>query len=196
MKIFFDPDIISRRKELLDKVKNIPISNVFRYTLIPKENFLKEYHLPEKNAFALSEGAMSFEFENNITLGFNSDVDTSSIIVWLEKTKECKHVDLLEDDDELYLIDIKDSKYSTKYFSSIVGQRLTKYEIIKIETDNPKKWNHPREVGLVMHFSNNVEIILSHQLTKKVSDDFTILQWNEIDKDSYRKLYKMSEFWD
>ena len=47
-----------------------------------------------------------------------------------------------------------------------------------------------------MHFSNNVEIILSHQLTKKVSDDFTILQWNEIDKDSYRKLYKMSEFWD
>lgn len=39
-------------------------------------------------------------------------------------------------------------------------------------------------------------IILSHQLTGLVSDDFTVIRWNQADRDEkYPLLYKMSEFW-
>ncbi len=39
-------------------------------------------------------------------------------------------------------------------------------------------------------FSNKSQIILSHQLTKQVPDNFTVLEWDQIDKDIYDRLYK------
>ena len=36
------------------------------------------------------------------------------------------------------------------------------------------------------------QIILSHQLTKQVPDNFTVLKWDQIDKNVYDRLYKTS----
>ena len=45
-------------------------------------------------------------------------------------------------------------------------------------------------------FSNGSQIIISHQLTKQVSHNFTVLTWDQIDKtDVYERLYKTSRFW-
>lgn len=49
--------------------------------------------------------------------------------------------------------------------------------------------------SLVLIFSNKSQIILSHQLTKQVPDNFTVLEWNQIDKNVNDRLYKTSRFW-
>lgn len=143
---FFEPDIPLNREELLKNVLNSKVVNMIRYGIERKEDFLKEYDIPdEKKAFSLSEGAFAIEFEVGVSLGFSSDIKTSSIIMWIEKTKESKGIDLLEDDEELYPIDTKDKRYSNSYFSELIERKLVKYEIIKMETDNPKQWEQVDE---------------------------------------------------
>lgn len=61
----------------------------------------------------------------------------------------------MKNDKELFPIEACDPEYSEDYFKNIVGHSLTRYEIVKIETTNSLQWDHPREVGLVLCFSND-----------------------------------------
>ena len=191
----FIPEILSEREELLKKVIKSKVIRMIRYGLEPKEDFLCEYELDEEKAFSLSEGSLVIEFENGISLGFNSDEETCSIIMWAESYYGQYRNNQLKDDMELFPIDSKDEKYSTSFFSGIINQTLVKYEIIKQEPFSATFYGLPREVGLCLVFSNGSQMIISHQLTRAVSSNFTILEWNQIDEDIYQTLYKTSQFW-
>lgn len=193
----YEPDIISNKEELMKSVLNSKVRQLIRYGLEPKEEFFKEYNLDEKMAFSLSEGSLVIEFENGISLGFNSDEEICSIITWAEKYDGQYCPTQLRNAQDLFPIQANDLKYSTEFFANLLNKTLIRFEIIKQEPYSPTYYGLPREVGLVLVFSNASQIILSHQLTKLVSHDFTVLDWSQIDKtDIYQMLYKTSRFWE
>jgi len=193
---FFKPDILSKREELFVSVINSKVIKMVRYGLEPKEKFSEQYNISdEKKAFSLCEGALLIEFDNGISLAFNSDEEICSIISWAEQYGGKHSNNMLKNEDELFPINANDPNYSTKYFSDIINQKLVRYEIIKQEPFSPTYFALPREVGLQLIFSGGYNIMLSHQLTKLVSDNFTILEIQDINQDIYQTLYKMSCFW-
>lgn len=193
---FFESSFPSAKRNLLDLLIGKKVENLIRYSWWSKEDSATECEIDKKDVFSLTTGPFCIEFESNISIGFNSDVTVSSIILWAETIDGKETEDLMKNDKELFPIEAGDQEYSENYFKNIVGQSLIKYEIIKIETMNSLQWDHPREVGLVLFFSDNSHIVLSHQLTNEVSDDFTVICWDQINKDSiYPLLYKTSEFW-
>lgn len=193
----YEPNIVSEKESLMRNVLNSRVKQLIRYGLEPKENFAKEYGLDEKMAFCLSEGSLVIEFENGTSLGFNSDEEICSVITWAERFDGQCGCEQLRNAEDLFPIKADDTKYSTGLFSNLINKTLIGYEIIKIEPYSPTYYALPREVGLVLRFSNNSQIIISHQLTKQVSHDFTVLNWDQVDKtDVYERLYKNSRFWD
>lgn len=186
----------SARRNLLDQLIGKKVEHLIRYSWWSKEDSAAECEIANKDVFSLTVGPLSIEFESNLSIGFSSDVEVSSIILWAETIDGEEAIDLMKNDHELFPVDAGDPEYSEDYYGDIVGCCLTKYEIVKIETMNSLQWDHPREVGLVLFFSNNSHIVLSHQLTNAVSDDFTVIRWDQVNKDkTYPLLYKMSEFW-
>ncbi len=195
--IFFEPSIPSDRKPLLDSVVGKKVKNLIRYSWWGKEDSANECGINKNEVFSLTTGPFCIAFEQDISIGFSSDVRVSSVVLWAEVYDGKESKDPMKNDQELFPIEACDQVYSEVHYKEIIGHSLTKYEIVKIETTNSLKWDHPREVGLVLFFSNGSEIVLSHQLTNKVSDDFTVLRWSQVNKDeTYPLLYKMSEFWD
>lgn len=192
---YFIPEIPSKREELLKQVINSKVKKMIRYALDPIDEYLDEYELEEKEAFSLSEGALVIEFENGISLGFNSDEEISSIIVWAETYHGKQRSDQLRDDKELFPIFSNDTRFSEVIFSEINNQTLVKYEIIKQEPYSATYYGLPRECGLCLIFSNGSQIIMAHQLTNKVPNNFAILEWRQIDEEIYQTLYKTSQFW-
>lgn len=178
----YEPDIISSKKSLIKNVLNSKVNQLIRYGLEPKENFTKEYGLDERMAFSLSEGSLVIEFDNGISLGFNSDEEICSVIIWAERYDGQYRREQLKNAKDLFPIKADDTKYSTELFSNLIHKTLIGFEIIKIEPCSPAYYALPREVGLVLIFSNNSQIIISHQLTAQVSNDFTVLDWRQIDK--------------
>lgn len=192
----FEPDIISNREGLLRSVLNCKVNQLIRYGLEPKENFSKVYEHDEKMAFSLSEGSLVIEFENGISLGFGSDEEICSVMTWAERYEGRYRPEQLKDAEDLFPIKADDKKYSTEFFAELVNKTIVRYEILKLEPWSPTYYALPREVGLVLVFSNKCEIIVSHKLTRQVPDDFTILEWDQIDRtDIYDRLYKTSRFW-
>ncbi|MDE7253468.1 MAG: hypothetical protein K2O32_11070 [Acetatifactor sp.] len=193
----YEPDIISDKEGLIRSVLNSKVSQLIRYGLEPKEYFSKEYYgLDEKMAFSLSEGALVIEFDNGTSLGFNSDEEICSVITWAERYEGRYGPEQLRNAEDLFPIKADDSKYSTEFFANLINKTLVGFEIIKLEPYSPTYYALPREVGLVLIFSNKSQIIISHQLTKQVPDNFTVLEWDQIDKNVYERLYKTSRFWD
>lgn len=191
----YEPDIVSNKEELIRSVLNSKVSQLIRYGIEPKENFFKDYNLDEKMAFSLSEGSLVIEFENGISLGFNSDEEICSIITWAEKYDGQYSPTQLKNEKDLFPIKANDVKYSTDFFANLMNKTLIRFEIMKQEPYSPTFYSLPREVGLILVFSNKSRIVLSHQLTKQVSHDFTVLDWNQIDKtDVYQTLYKTNCF--
>jgi len=192
---YYADSIPSEKFYLLDKLIGKKVTKMTRYSWWEKEQSAKECGISNENVFSLTVGPLGIEFDRNITIGVSSDIKRSSVILWVEKFENYKADDLMEEDSELFAVQANDKVFSNAFFASILESTLVKYKIIKVETTNPLNWDHPREVGLVLSFSNNHQMILSHQLTKEVSDDFTILEWENIDKDIYESLYKTSKFW-
>lgn len=193
----FEPSIVSQKECLIRSVLNSKVTRLVRYGLEPKDEFSKLYGHDEKMAFSLSEGSLVIEFENGISLGFGSDEEICSVITWAERYREQYRPEQLKNADDLFPINADDLQYSTVFFANLIDKSLIRFEIIKQEPCRPTYYDLPREVGLVLVFSNKSQIILSHQLTKQVSHDFTILEWNQIDRtDVYDRLYKTSRFWD
>ena len=192
----YEPDIISDKEGLIKSVINSKVNQLIRYGLEPKEDFSKEYGLDEKMAFSLSEGSLVIEFDNGISLGFSSDEEICSVITWAERYEGQYCSEQLRNAEELFPINADDMKYSSSFFANLINKTLIGYEIIKQEPRRPNYYDLPREVGLVLVFSNESQIIISHQLTKQVSHNFTVLTWDQIDKtDVYERLYKTSRFW-
>lgn len=98
-------------------------------------------------------------------------------------------------DKELFPIFSNDTRFSEVIFSEINNQTLVKYEIIKQEPYSATYYALPRECSLCLIFSNGSQIVIAHQLTKKVPNNFAILEWRQIDKEIYQTLYKTSQFW-
>ena len=193
---FYESSFPSSRRSLLDLLIGKRVANLIRYSWWDREDSATECEINKKDVFSLTTGPFCIEFEPNISIGFSSNVKVSSIVLWAEAIDGEETDDLMKNDNELFPIEASDPEYSEDYFKNIVGHMLTGYEIVKIETTNSLQWDHPREVGLVLFFSNNSHIVLSHQLTNVVSDDFTVIRWDQVNKDEiYPLLYKMSEFW-
>lgn len=146
--------------------------------------------------FSLSEGALVIEFDNGTFLGFNSDEERCSVITWVERYEGRYGSEQLRNAEDLFPIKADDSKYSTKFFANLINKTLVGFEISKLEPYSPTYYTLPREVGLVLIFSNKSQLIISHQLTKQVPSNFTVLEWDQIDKNVYDRLYKTSRFWD
>ena len=202
----YELDIPSKKENLLKSVLNQKVKQMIRYGLDPKENFSQEYELEDRMAFSLSESALVIEFENGTSLGFGSDEERYSVITWAERYMGQDRLihGLLKDDKDLFPIMANDKKYSTEFFASIINQTLVRYEIIKFEVPNeglihhiysPRLYYLPREVGLLLIFSNKNQIIVSHGLTYEAGDSFTVLEWSQVEKDIYPYLYKTSRVW-
>lgn len=207
----YELDIPSKKENLLKSVLNQKVKQMIRYRLDPKENFSQEYELEDRMAFSLSESALVIEFENGTSLGFGSDEERYSVITWAERYMGQDRLihGLLKDDKDLFPIMANDKKYSTEFFASIINQTLVRYEIIKFEVPDEGLPHHifsprlhylPREVGLLLIFSNKSQMIVSHGLTYEEGGNFsvgsfTVLEWSQVDKDIYPYLYKTSRFW-
>ena len=193
-KKYLEQTIPTKATDLLDRLVNKKITKLIRYSWWNSETSAKECDIERCRVFSLTAGPLLIEFSNDISVGFSSKPSICSVEVWLEKDKENKREDLINNDKELFPIHAKDTIYSEKYFSNLIGSELLKYEIIKQEPINSLYWELPREVGIVLYFSNNSAIVVSHGLHDN-SDDFSVIKNEEIDKNIIGLLYKTSEYW-
>ena len=198
----YEYDILSKKEDLLRSVVNQKVNRMIRYGLEPKENFSQEYENEDKMAFSLSEGTLVIEFENGTFLAFNSEETKWSVYTWAERYKGLDRIvrhgecELLKDAKDIFPIMADDKKYSTEFFANIINQTLVRYEIIKQEPWAEVYYYLPREVGLILTFSNESQMILSHKLTTQVEGTFfAVLEWSQIDKEIFQTLYKPSRFW-
>ncbi|MEO3943973.1 hypothetical protein [Gorillibacterium sp. CAU 1737] len=191
----FESSFPSARRELLDRFVGKKVMNMIRYSWWNGEASAANCEIEKEDVFSLTVGPLCIEFESDLSIGFSSHVEISSITFWAETIDGEENPDLMKNDNELFPVEAADDEYSKVYFKNLVGHSITKYEIIKLETTNPLQWDHPREVGLIFYFSNGSQLVLAHQLTTVVPDDFTVLRWDQVSKEVYPQLYKMSEFW-
>ncbi len=173
----------------------------YRYLTIQGEETVIDFNIYEpdiiSNQEKLIRSVLNSKVDQMIRYGISPKEDFSKEYGLDENLAFSLSVGSLVIEEDLFPIKADDKKYSTKFFASLIHETLIGFEIIKLEPHSPTYFALPREVGLVLIFSNKSQIILSHQLTKQVSEDFTVLEWEQIDRtDVYQRLYKTSCFWD
>ena len=192
--------ILSNKTDILNNLIGKTVTGFIRYSWWNAEESFAECNFLEvlsekKDVFSLTAGPAYIEFGSELAIGVSSNPSLNSVIMWLEFSKEYQKSELMCDDHELFPIDASDPEYSDIFFKEIIGEKLLKFEIIKREPKNVLFCELPREVALVLTFSNGSKLVLSHGLHDN-SDDFSVLRWKQVDKEVYKSLYKTSQFWD
>jgi len=177
----FEENIPTKQKEIILKLLNQKISKIIRYSWDTPAYMVDEWDIPEPYVFNLTDGPLLITLETGLVIGFASQPSLASVTVWIEETENGKSEkdEKTADDDELYPIDVRDSVYSPKEFHSIIGQEIVDIKLLKRIPENALFEGLPGEVGLLIKFKNNTEMVLSHGLHDN-SDGFSVLLKSQI----------------
>lgn len=177
----YEENIPSKHKNIISKLINKRVSKIVRYSWEPPKIAMNAWNIFEQHIFNLTPGPLLITLETGLVVGFGCQPSWASVTVWIEEAEDGKSEkdEKIAEDDELFPIDICDSVYSPKEFHSIIGQKIVDIKILKRKPKSVLFEDLPREVGLLIKFENDTEMIVSHGLYDD-SDDFSVLMKSQI----------------
>ena len=189
---FFESDIPSKKIDLLRKLKNSRVKNLVRYCWEPPdeaEKLLEEYlQLPASSLFRRGLGRLLITLESGLIVGFGEKPSAGSVVVWIEQTEDGQQKieeSFLGDNDDDYPINALDETYSEEFIHNLVGQEITSVSILR--RDDLQARTVLAEVGVVLKFKNNSELLISRNLCNNIND-FDLILRDEIDPEIIDQL--------
>ncbi|UOF16082.1 hypothetical protein IEQ11_05345 [Lysobacter capsici] len=164
------------------------VVRMLRYSLWPLEEAAAEAEIDEVSLFSLCSGPMAIYFDNGSVLGLASDSEENSVVVRIERSAEGVLDEYaLEHDSDIFSIDSTDARFSTPFWSSLNGLKLTRFELIRSSALNAVEQLRPSELGLCFVFENDQRFIASHGLHDG-TDDFSVLELHQISVETREAL--------
>ena len=189
---FFESDIPSEKIDLLRKLKNSRVKNLVRYCWEPPDEAAKlideRLQVSASSLFRRGLGCLLITLESGLIVGFFEQPSLGSVIVWIEQTEDGQKIvegSVLDDDDN-YPIDALDETYSEEFIYNLVGQEIVSVSILKRVDPN---WGRTSagEVGVILKFKDNSELLISRNLCKNIND-FDLILRDEIDPEILDQL--------
>jgi hypothetical protein len=177
---------------VLIKLKDSRISKMMRYSWWPSEESAVECEISLSSVFCLTAGPILFTLESGLVIGFGSQPELASTIVWIEETEDGKRDEEITtvNAPDLYPVEACDSTYSEETICQLIGKNIVAIKILQRDTDNSRIQGLPREYGVVLEFDNGSELVMSHGLHDN-SDDFSVIFRNQIQQDIVKDLREM-----
>jgi hypothetical protein len=193
---FFKSDIPSVQISLLKKLKNSRVRNLVRYSWDPPNEIAKQIEedlqLSASSLFRRGLGCLLITLESGLILGFGQKPSESSVRIWVEQTEhgQKSSEESILDDNDFYPLDASDKIYSEEFIRNLIGEKILSTSIIR---DNYlyKIRGVAGEVGVVLKFKNNSELIISINLCNNIND-FDLILRDEIDPDILEQLQEIS----
>jgi hypothetical protein len=173
-------NIPSKHLDLLDVVTGRKIINLCRFTWLTCEEMLnscRERGIEQNQLFSLTPGPLLMELDSGLVLGFsNGEPRLNSIIIWVERNEVGETTeDLLSLDDELFLIEANNEEYSKDFWSDFIGEEISSVQIYKELPKNVLYEDLPNEVGLIIRFTSNKELLLSYETSDEPFDKDNVI---------------------
>ena len=108
---------------------------------------------------------MSIELDSGLVIGFNSNPELNSVIVWIEVNEVGEtedEEDLLRSDPELFLIKATNKEYSNTFWSHFIGQKISHVQILKEVPKTVMYEDLPNEIGLIITVESGQEFLMYH----------------------------------
>jgi hypothetical protein len=185
----FTTDILSKRKALLNEIKNRVLVRMVRFSWYPAEKSTTECEIECSEVFSLTAGPVLLYLDSGLVIGAGSDSSSHSVHIWVERneTGDTLKDEPLELDKELFPIEATDQKYSNFFWSQIIDRKILKATILKEKPKSVMYEDLPNEVGLLITMETGEEFVLSHGLHDE-SDDFSVIQKSQIDSSLLRGI--------
>jgi hypothetical protein len=192
----FKSDIPSIQINLLRKLENSRVIKLVRYSWESPDDAAKQikedFNAPPSSVFRRTYGCLLITLESGLILGFAERPSEGSVTVWIEQTEsgDKNTEDSVLDDDDAYPIDALDKTYSEEFIYNLVGQEISSVSILK--RDDPD-WTRQvaGEVGIILKFKNDSELIISRNLCDNI-DDFALILRNEIDPEIIEQIQEIA----
>lgn len=175
-------------RAMLSGLTGRKVVRMLRYSLWPLEEAAAGAEIDEMSVFSLCSGPMAVYFEDGIILGLASDSEDNSVVVRVECDAEgVLNKYAMEHDSDFFPIGSTDMRFSTPFWSSLNGLKLTRFELVRSSALNAIEQSRPSELGLCFVFENNQRFIASHGLHDG-GDDFSVLELHQIPADIRKAL--------
>ena len=172
--------IPTKQNDFLKSFLGKRITRFIRYSCDPAENCAEEYLIKDDEVFSLAEGALLVCFENGKALGVSSDDGCRSVYVWNEKNDKDRGYDVkMEDDPEYFAISADDPQFSTPFWKSFVGKKLTRLDVMKNEEDDEEYCWLPNERALRFTFEDGSEFYVTYNLHQGRAE-FTVIEKSQM----------------
>jgi hypothetical protein len=195
----FDEKTLSEHLELIKQIKGKRIAKLERYSLESPEDISRELkdrfqlseHKSKSLVFRRTYGPLLLTLDSGMIVGFSSDESQGSVSIWIEKTEDgqSNHELSILDDKEFFPIDAEDSIYSEELIHNLLNQEIKSLKILKNEELN-STMGVAAEVGLLLSFKEEKEIIISHNISDNI-DNFALILRNEIDPEIVDQLQEI-----
>jgi hypothetical protein len=189
---FFESNVPSAQISVLKKLKNSRVRNLGRYSWEPLNIVVQmieeDLNVPASSLFRRGLGCLLITLESGLIVGFADIPSEGSVSVWVEQSEngEKRIQYSVLDDDELYPIDALDENFSEPLVHSLVGEEILSVSIIR-DTYLYETRGVAGEVGIVLKFKNDSELIISRNLCSNIND-FDLIIRDEIDPEIVGQL--------
>jgi hypothetical protein len=189
---FFESNVPSAQISVLKKLKNSRVSNLVRYSWEPLDEVVQmieeDLNIPASSLFRRGLGCLLITLESGLIVGFADTPSEGSVAVWVEQSEngEKRIQDSVLDDEELYPIDALDESFSEPLIHSLVGEEIMSVNIIR-DTYLHETRGVAGEVGIILKFKNDSELIVSRNLCSNIND-FDLILRDEIDPEIVGRL--------
>jgi hypothetical protein len=184
----FSEDVPSAQRELLNAIKQHPISQLVRHSWLPPQDASQKWHIEPASVFRLTAGPLLITLESSLVIGCASLPEKASVTLWLEQTEDGQRdaASSLIDDADQHQIAACDPIYSERMICDLLGKQVTSIGILKKRPANALLAQLPCEVGVLLRFDHG-SLVLAHGIHDN-SDDFAILFERDISSDVLKEL--------
>ena len=165
--------IISEYLETINLLRGRIIVGMCRFSYWSYQEYIDSFYSKElieshplkHEYFSLISGALLIELDSGLVIGFNGDSELNSVIVWIEVNEVGEtedEEDLLRSDPDLLPIQATDKEYSNTFWAHFIGQKISRFQILK---EVPKTVMHedlPNETGLIITVESGQEFLMYH----------------------------------
>ena len=156
------------------------ITRLIRYSWWPAEKSGKDRLIDDKDVFSLTEGPLGICFEGGEVIGLGDDSGRRSVTVWNENDYEDRGYDAkLEDDSELFAVSADDPKFSTPFWKSFIGKKLTRLDVMKNKEEEERRPWLPGERALRFTFEDGSEFYVTYNLHQGRAE-FTVIEKSQM----------------
>jgi hypothetical protein len=167
----FQEDILSKRLNILSKIKDRKIVKLVRFRLVPPAIGFNQYQHSPSAEFSHGNGPILMTLDSGLVVGIAYITEKISLSLWIDRTEPGdprKNTRPIAEDSELFPIDSRDPIFSNSQTNLILDNKINKITLVKQEITDIKQSSYsykalylPKEMGLILELETDFELIFS-----------------------------------